>query len=200
MRCWLKQTLVAFMESDRCVCFRLMRHNDSYALPFETICQSLESILLGCVAIEHKSEVAVFLSIVDSHIELDASLHILESFLENIDFIAGISNEFVDMHNAEHYYAQAGCAIEAGMKIDPGKRYYLFSEYALIYMLESATEHLRPEFLCAPGLIKLRERDESVSGDYWTTLKVYLDNKMNTTQAAKQLYLHRSTLIKNWIG
>lgn len=178
------------------VCFRLQLYSDSYALPLETVCITLESILPGCVAFEHESVIVAFLSMADSSYSFDDCLVILESLLENIDFVAGISNYFEDVQSVRQYYGQASCAIETGTEIHPGRRYYLFSEYALFYMLFKSKGALESEFVCPRGLVRLRERDKATNGDYWKTLKVYLDNKMNATQAAKQLYLHRSTMMQ----
>lgn len=194
---WLHQ--ISLSEEglpDRCVCFQLRIYGDSYALPYEAICQSIEGVLPGSVAFEHGSVIAVFLSLVDCPYPFEACLDYMEHLLDKIGFIAGISDCFEDVHNARHYFLQAGCALETGMDTTPGKRYYLFSDYALSYMLTGCVRDLKADFLCPRGLIKLRNRDAETSGDYWHTLTVYLDNKMNATQSAKQLFLHRSSMIQ----
>jgi DNA-binding PucR family transcriptional regulator len=44
--------------------------------------------------------------------------------------------------------------------------------------------------------LQLYSQSRKGSVDYWETLKVYLNNEMNATQTAKELYLHRSTLLQ----
>ena len=43
----------------------------------------------------------------------------------------------------------------------------------------------------------LQLRDQSAYGaDYWHTLKIFLENEMNASKTARDLYIHRSTLLK----
>ncbi len=179
-----------------CVCFKMQLYGDSYALPSDVVCQTLEQILPGCVAFEHQSVIVAFLDMADCPYSYEDSLKIFEKFLMDMDFQAGISDRFEDIQNARQYYLQAGCAIDTGGDIHPGKRYYFFEDYAVSYMLKHCVGEMESEFICPRGLVKLRERDESTSGDYWNTLRVYLENEMNATQTARQLFLHRSTLVQ----
>lgn len=181
---------------ERYVFIKVQFYGEGYALPIESVCQTLEQLLPGCMAFEHHSTIAAFLSLADCTYSYEESLKIFAKFLEDMDFQAGISDKFEDIQNARQYYLQAACAIKTGVEIHPGKRYYLFEDYAISYMLKRCVGEMEAEFICPRGLVKLRERDESVSGDYWKTLRVYLENEMNATETAKQLFLHRSTLMQ----
>jgi DNA-binding PucR family transcriptional regulator len=49
--------------------------------------------------------------------------------------------------------------------------------------------------MVSPDLLLLKNSDDKPGGtDYWNTLKVYLDNEMNATQTADDLFIHRTTL------
>ena len=194
---WTHQLTRSSLESsERCVCFKLLRRGGNDFLPSAAICQSLEYFLPGCVAFEYQSSTAAFLSLEDCPYGYEDSLKILDGFLADMDFQAGISDMFDDVLNARHYFMQAECALEAGGEADPDQRYYLFEDYALSYLLKHCTGNIQPEFMCPRGLIRLRERDDAASSDYWNILHAYLANGMNGSQTANQLFLHRSTLMQ----
>lgn len=194
---WLQQIANSDnADPERFVCFKMQLYGDSYALPSEAVCQALEQVLPGCVAFEHHSVILAFLSMADCPFSYEDSLKIFARFLEDMDFRAGVSDQFEDIQNARQYYLQAECAIETGWEIHPDKQYYLFEDYAVSYMLKHCVGKMEVEFLCPRGLVKLRERGKSNSGDYWETLRIYLENEMNASLTAKQLFLHRSTLVQ----
>ena len=49
--------------------------------------------------------------------------------------------------------------------------------------------------LCHERLLFLQEHDDSSGSDYMRTLRCYLDNHCNVVQTARELFIHRSTLL-----
>ncbi|MCD7736775.1 MAG: helix-turn-helix domain-containing protein, partial [Lachnospiraceae bacterium] len=45
------------------------------------------------------------------------------------------------------------------------------------------------------GLLRLKEQDEKNHTEYMVTLRTWLDQQMNATRTAKELFIHRSTLL-----
>jgi DNA-binding PucR family transcriptional regulator len=65
----------------------------------------------------------------------------------------------------------------------------------LKYALKNSVGEMLPEHLIPAELLKLREKGEYPgSVDYWQTLKIYLDNEMNASKTAQDLFIHRATL------
>ena len=184
------------MEGGRYVCLKFRLAEGDYGVPANYISETLEAMLPGCIAMEHDATIVAFLSLFDCPYSYEDALQILEQFLKDMNFQAGISNFFSDLRNVRFHLRQACCAIETGRRLNATHLYYSFSDYALQYMADSAVGELTPEFVCPPGLLRLKKYGDSSSVDYWNTLKVYLNNKMNATQTAKDLFLHRSTLLQ----
>ena len=51
------------------------------------------------------------------------------------------------------------------------------------------------DMLCHEGLLKLRQMDEKNHIEYVPTLKTYLEQHLSATQAAKHMFIHRSTFL-----
>lgn len=102
---------------------------------------------------------------------------------------------FCNLLEARFYYRQAVIALETTMNFIEKPVLCYFQDYALTYALHNSLGELAPEYIIPKGLLELRAEDEREK-DYsrWNTLKTYLDNEMNATQTARDLYIHRTTL------
>ena len=49
--------------------------------------------------------------------------------------------------------------------------------------------------ICHEGLLDLKEQDEKNQTQYLETLRVYLEQHLSSTQAARELFIHRSTFL-----
>mgnify|MGYP003277631705 CR=1 FL=1 len=61
--------------------------------------------------------------------------------------------------------------------------------------LEQSTRRLPGKMICHEGLLELKEQDEKNHTEYMQTLKVYLEQHLSATQAARELFIHRSTFL-----
>jgi sugar diacid utilization regulator len=164
-----------------------------YGVPVEYISQTLESLLYGCVSLEYQYTIVSYVRFLDYPNAFAESLQVLERFLSNSEFRVGASNVFDDFLCARYYYQQACCAIETGKELDPNRKIYNFSDFALTYMIKNRAGGLPVEYVCHPGLLRLKKESTS-DVNYWETLQVYIQNGMNAVQTAKDMYLHRSTV------
>ena len=180
-------------KSHKFYCFTLMMPEKAYGMPTEYICQVIKNLLSGCFSVEHDFSIVSFVSFMDNNY-YEESIKKLEKFLNEMNFQAGISNVFEDLVNARYYFRQASCAINMGRLLDSERLTYKFSEYVLSYMVQQSAGEFPVEFVCPEGLIKLKKGDFSTV-DYWQTLCVYVRNGMNAVQTAKDLFLHRSTVL-----
>lgn len=72
---------------------------------------------------------------------------------------------------------------------------FYFSDFALSYILDKATEEFDQHELSSPIYLRLEKYDKEYNTDYLKTLKAYLFNNQNAVQTAKDLYIHRATII-----
>lgn len=108
---------------------------------------------------------------------------------------AGISNDFDDLFDIRIHFSQAQSALENGSLLDPGKTVCWFHDYALTEMIINSLGGLPVEAYFPQGLREIRRHDESSGVSYMETLRVFLQENMSYTTAARKLYIHRSTLI-----
>ena len=73
--------------------------------------------------------------------------------------------------------------------------YYRFKDYALEYFVDNACGEHSKELLCSEEIQKLRDYDNKNDTELYNTLRVYLRNGRNAVHTAKDLFIHRSTLL-----
>ncbi|MGN0295226.1 MAG: PucR family transcriptional regulator [Lachnospiraceae bacterium] len=126
-----------------------------------------------------------------------------EDFFSNFPYLirdfgckAGISDVFHDYAALGNYRRQADIALEYGNKKDSYRWYYHFKDFTLDYMTGQMTVLFSPEQLAHKGLLKLQEYDKEHDTEYVRTLKYYIMNRFNASEAAQKLYIHRTTFIR----
>lgn len=115
--------------------------------------------------------------------------------IREANFRAGLSRVFRNLPEASFAYHQAGIALEMGLRRNPQRWKHTFDEHVLSYLFQICTRELPARFVCCPALLLLRQRDRETGSDYCHTLKTWLEHGQNTVQTAKDLFIHRGTLI-----
>lgn len=194
----IQQTLSKKISSSNCrfICFKLKTADNIHKLPTDYICDNLESLLPGSISMEFESVIVNVLDLTVFPYPYEEFIRILEQYLGEMGFQAGISNDFNDIRTVRHHFRQACCAIETGAELGENRLTYRFGDYALYYMLMRSRGEFSIKYICPRGVLALREYSLSASVDYWNTLRVYLRNNLNAAQTAKELYLHRSTFLQ----
>ncbi len=109
---------------------------------------------------------------------------------------AGISNRFQIKSPLSLYYQQARKALEIGRCKNPHLWYYYFSDYTLDFMFDLMPEAMSSEQLCHPSIIKLLEADQTNDESLVRALYFYITCHFNSSTAAEQTFVHRSTFIR----
>lgn len=120
----------------------------------------------------------------------------LVAVLRNYACKAGLSDAFQSFANARNQYIEADRAIEIGQIRNPHYWYYQFSDYAFDYLLSRCTDELGPNQTCHPALMTLVDYDTQHGTEYARTLVCFLRNSQNTTHAAAELYIHRTSFMR----
>ena len=109
---------------------------------------------------------------------------------------AGLSGVFNSFAGARVHYVEANRALEVGQVRDPHYWYYRFGDYAFDYLLSRCVEELTAEQMCHPALEALLAHDVRHGTDFARTLVCFLRNSQNTTHAAAELFIHRTSFMR----
>lgn len=108
---------------------------------------------------------------------------------------SGESSEFSDLCLLPRYIKEAKLSLEYGLKKDSASWHFNFDTYAFDYIIDKSMADLLPEQICESSLLELCKIDEQKDTNYAKTLVCYLKNNCNSTHAAKELFIHRTTLL-----
>ncbi len=176
----------------RWYCLVVQSANKGKTLPDQYLCKSLEDMLPSCAALPQDGVIAAFCFLTGTEKPEDEIVEILSPYLQDMNFRAGLSAPFQDIYKAYSYFVQARSFLVIGCEQDPSRFLYPFPEYVLRYMLQHCCGEFEPAMVLSPGLMQLRNCNDSV--DYWGTLRRYLDCECNASRTAQEMFLHRSTL------
>ncbi len=119
----------------------------------------------------------------------------IAAFLRDSLYKAGISSEFDDFFRIRCALYEAETALRIGNIRDNMYWYYRFSDYAMTYILDSASEKVYYRDLVNQAFLDLLTYDRNHSSSLANTLEHYIKNKFNVTHTAAELYLNRSTVL-----
>ncbi len=150
----------------------------------------------GACAVEHQGNVAMLLNLtLYGPDKLPDFYQSLAYLVRDGLMVAGCSRVFTGLREISLYFRQAVYALEFGRKKDSTRWYFRFNDYGLEYLLSYGAGIFKPEQVCHPALLTLREHDQQRQTSYYATLLMYFEQQFNMSKAAEKLYIHRSTFI-----
>lgn len=161
-------------------------------IPGEYFCTQLEAVLKRGYAISVAPYIALFVPLEST---ADVRISELDATFRDMGLYAGICTPFEDITQARGFYRQAVIALQAALEHKTEARTVRFDEIVLSYILKNGLGELQIDQVVPRELWLLRNSD-AYGMEYWNTLKVYLNNEMNASQTARDLYIHRTTLLK----
>ena len=167
------------------------------------LCSLLERTVNGSCAFPADQQIVWMINLTraarpgESHERLvERTTASLVSVLRNYACKAGLSDEFASFSDSRNRYAEANRALEIGQIRDPHYWYYRFSDYTFDYLLLQCVDELSPEQTCHPALEALIAHDAQHGTEYARTLICFLRNSQNTTHAANELFIHRTSFMR----
>ena len=163
-------------------------------LPAEYFCKQIEATNEQVVAVESDGYVAMVLPVANQARarELEPSFVAL---IQKLFGVAGASIAFNNLSNARVYFQQAVAACKTASLHGCSDPVAHFGDWSFKYILDICISEFTPKYLLPKELLELRgENAEQGDVDYWETLKCYLDNGMNVSATARDLFIHRTTL------
>ena len=170
-----------------------MPETDSDAPLAELFAADLQSEFPDIIVFLHKQSVVAVVNrdFLSDETEQRHFIH----FVRQNSYRIGVSNHFESLYEIRRYFRQALAALDIGIVEKPEEWVYRFSDYALTYIFRKAEEEFPPEELLSPVYYRLKEYDAKNNTDYINTLRVYLKNQQNAVQTAKDLFIHRGTIL-----
>ena len=167
------------------------------------LCSLLERTVNGSCAFPAEQQIVWMINLTraarpgESHERLiDRITSSLVSVLRNYACKAGLSDEFAPFSNSRSRFTEANRALEMGQIRDPHYWYYRFSDYSFDYLLSQCVDELSPKQTCHPAFEALIAHDAQHVTEYARTLVCFLRNSQNTTHAANELFIHRTSFMR----
>ena len=117
----------------------------------------------------------------------------LSDFSKDHLLIAGASRVFIGVEHLHSAYEQTQAALEYGTANRPSDSCHVFNDYALDYMLLHCVGTFDSREICSHKLASLLRYDTKNGTEYFNTLYTYFKCRFNAAEAAKKLFINRST-------
>ncbi len=173
----------------RCIYIQSIK-KDSVELS-EYLCDATEKAVRHSIAVEYNDGIAV-LFMAGHPEDFTPILNDLKRLLDDFYLTAIAGEPFTDLYLIRKQAAMLYSILNNEKISHPTNLIYqkdVFVPHIISLIKESVPE----DVLLTEGMSQLRKI--STTTDYWQTLRVFLENECNATKTAKDLYIHRSTLL-----
>ncbi|MGI6694644.1 MAG: PucR family transcriptional regulator [Christensenellales bacterium] len=119
----------------------------------------------------------------------------LKKYLAAVQLTACLSMPFNYLIDLRRMFEVAQASWPVARKRDPETRLHLAMNYQVYAFLGRCAMCFNPADYCPDGLYRLMEADRENGRDDLATLYAYIENGLNGNAAAKEMHIHRNTLI-----
>lgn len=182
------------LESLFVLILRPRQHHESDT-PLEILLGQLRGALRGHLSAIIDGRLAILLNYSRRRAPDEELMAELRKQAEMSDLVIGVSNEFSDLADAPHYFAQAESALYMGLKFRPAENVNYYHEVNDFALLDRLGSSYRLEALIHPDIPVLMESDKNNHTDYTETLREYLACACNVQRTAAALHVHKNTLL-----
>ena len=168
---------------------------DSQNLTSHFLCHHFEEIVPGSCAFQYEDELVVFINLTRFDGTIDRLLLTTTPFLRDSFLKTGISNAIRGTFDLRYCYLQARIALDSGSKYQNYRWVHRFENISIDYLCDCCIRDMPAHMVCSEKLIRLRRYDTVHNSQFSETLRTFLDTHLNAVQAAKRLFIHRSTFL-----
>lgn len=166
------------------------------SLKLEVILQSIRSILIGSLYVIYENSIIFLISKEKYQGFREYELERLQDFLTVNHLKAGISNFFSSLEETPRFYKQALAAIKFSAYMNDSCVICYYRDYFIYQLLRSfEKEDKEIRYLIHPGLMRLYLYDQEKGTDFLKTLQQYLSCPGQPSCVAKNLHIHKNTLL-----
>ena len=181
------QTL-RWMGNDRKQLYAV-RLSDTLTVPADTAARKLEALFPDALSLLYSGHILLLMNYALT--EEKESRENLVQFLGEVRCSAGKSDVFLDIMEVKE---QADTAMTAAAFAGKNGILAGFSDIALPYMADVLKNHALPA-LCHPAFAILKTYDKEHDAALRKSLQVFLQENCSYTSTARELFIHRSTLL-----
>ncbi len=160
-----------------------------------SIMSYIENAIPHSCSVEFRGDVVVFINVTLTGSAYNACVERLSYFVRDSFLRAGYSRTMVGHFNLRRQYIQALVAYDIGNRKSPTKWIHRYNDVSYDYVLEQATSRLPGYMVGHESVLKLKYYDDDNKTHYIETLRKFLDNNQNAVKTARDLFIHRSTLL-----
>lgn len=174
--------------------FELIKEDDAVVI-WRYYQSKLEDLLGDCCVLIFGERLCCVRNLSNlSQDEWDIRQNLVIFLRENL-YKAGISRTVQDIEKLRICYVQAVNSLEIGMRSNSTSWYYNFEDMVLPYICKQAALEMDAANLYHPAICILLEYDKRESTNLAQTVFAFMQNRYNVTRTAKELYIHRTTLL-----
>lgn len=182
-------------EDDSYLCIKIgIEERDIHTASTKYSCNRLESALGDCCTFPYENGIVCIVHLNEDRHDKHSLTKMLSYFLRDSLFKAGISNVYRNLFQSSVAYMQASVSLTMGIRHNPTHWYHKFEDYAMPYIFQNGVRDMGPAAFCDENVLRLRDMNSKDGADYYTTLRIYLQNNMNLLHTAEALHIHRTTL------
>lgn len=177
-----------------CVLAQIDGDGGNAKLPF--LARQLRSgAMRDAVVLVHGSEVACVARAADAPYDIARLSSELAAVAARFGAKVGVSCPFHDFRELRRYYDSCRTAISYGSQESAPKTVSFFDDYAARHLEHVLFNRSINEVLLDARACDIKRHDDEQGQGLLQTLLVYLECGQNKTMAAKQLFIHRNTLV-----
>ncbi len=155
----------------------------------------IEIILPGSKCIMLDNMIFVIWAMTDTNYLDDALSGKLSTFLKTHDCFGLLSPVFLGLSQLSGVFKLLKDVLPFVDKRAKQGNIYHYYEYTELYCMKLFVENVPFNTIRHPMIQKLIDYDKDFNTDYLDTLKIYLRNNCNISEAAKLLHMHRNSLL-----
>lgn len=188
--------LLALAPDEQWCCFRLKERRGGNTLPNDYMHATLSGIFPKVVYATMSGQAIVGLIRMSrsTSLAIDPRFADIGDEIHRMGYYAGVSNAFDDLADFDLHLLQAEFAVNRATDAD--RPLHFFHDYALSYLLDVCSSEMPVDAVVGQGLRNLMAYDEAHGAELMHTLDVFLRNESGVSQTARDLYIHRSSLLK----
>ncbi len=193
----IADSLVA-MDDNHYYCFRMKEKRNGKVLPIEYMFENTRSIMPQSIfcTIFHDYIIGLIRVNYSDKTLLNSKLAFLGEVAGKMGYVVGVSNAFTDLRDIKPYYHQACYVSNLAVLSEKEPHISYFSDHTLQYILSNCVNDMPLESIIPSSIILLSKIDAKKGSEYIKTLESYLRNETNASKTAKDLFIHRSSLVK----
>ena len=154
-----------------------------------------ESEFPGTMSLMYQGAIILLLRLANHEFLSSDSFEKINQICRENGLYAGLGNCFQNILKIKEYYIQALRSIELGVCRNNTPGLFLYNDHYLEHIANLFSQRESLDTFCHPQLKILLDYDKEHSTNYARILYTWLISERNMATTAKELYLHRNTLI-----